>query len=162
MLTVFVGTDCATREAGCREEFRFIVCAAKGQEWKMVRILNVVDGCIPSDMATGIPEEIEEERRLLYFGMTRAKDELDLIVPHRFFTYNQAKWGDRHVYASVSRFIPKSIHDAFERRHSNGQVAQILENQSCTRKSILRLTSGECGGRLKDTDIHPHKSIFRY
>jgi DNA helicase-2/ATP-dependent DNA helicase PcrA len=91
--------------------------SAKGQEWKMVRILNVVDGCIPSDMATGAPEEIEEERRLLYVGMTRAKDELDLIVPHRFFTYNQAKWGDRHVYASVSRFIPKSIHDAFERRH---------------------------------------------
>ena len=83
----------------------------------MVRILNVVDGCIPSDMATGAPEEIEEERRLLYVGMTRAKDELDLVVPHRFFTYNQAKWGDRHVYASVSRFIPKSIHDAFERRH---------------------------------------------
>jgi DNA helicase-2/ATP-dependent DNA helicase PcrA len=91
--------------------------SAKGQEWKMVRILNVVDGCIPSDMATGAPEEIEEERRLLYVGMTRAKDELDLIVPHRFFTYNQTKWGDRHVYASVSRFIPKSIHVAFERRH---------------------------------------------
>ena len=91
--------------------------SAKGQEWKMVRILNVVDGCIPSDMATGTPEEIEEERRLLYVGMTRAKDELDLIVPHRFFTYNQTKWGDRHVYASVSRFIPKSIHDAFDRRH---------------------------------------------
>ena len=49
--------------------------------------------------------------------MTRAKDELDLVVPHRFFTYNQAKWGDRHVYASVSRFILKSIHDAFERRN---------------------------------------------
>jgi DNA helicase-2/ATP-dependent DNA helicase PcrA len=91
--------------------------SAKGQEWKMVRILNVVDGCIPSDMATGIPEEIEEERRLLYVGMTRAKDELDLIVPHRFFTYNQTKWDDRRVYASVSRFIPKSIHDAFDRRH---------------------------------------------
>jgi DNA helicase-2/ATP-dependent DNA helicase PcrA len=91
--------------------------SAKGMEWKMVRILNVVDGCIPSDMATGAPEEIEEEQRLLYVGMTRAKDELDLIVPHRFFTYNQSKWGDRHVYASVSRFIPKSIHDAFDRRH---------------------------------------------
>jgi len=97
--------------------------SAKGQEWKMVRILNVVDGCIPSDMATGIPEEIEEERRLLYVGMTRAKDELDLIAPHRFFTYNQAQWGDRHVYASVSRFIPKSIHDAFDRRHCSDQAS---------------------------------------
>jgi DNA helicase-2/ATP-dependent DNA helicase PcrA len=58
---------------------------AKGQEWRDVRILNVVDGCIPSDMATRTAEEIEEERRLLYVAMTRAKDELDLIVlihPH--------------------------------------------------------------------------------
>jgi DNA helicase II / ATP-dependent DNA helicase PcrA len=38
--------------------------SAKGQEWKIVRVLNVVDGCIPSDIATGTPEEIEEERRL--------------------------------------------------------------------------------------------------
>jgi superfamily I DNA/RNA helicase len=52
----------------------------------MVRLLNV--GSIPSDMATGSPEEIEEERRLLYVAMTRAKDELDLIVPHRFYTPN--------------------------------------------------------------------------
>ena len=90
--------------------------SAKGQEWKTVRILNVVDGCIPSDMATGTAEEIEEERRLLHVAMTRAKDELDLIVPHRFFTYNQAQWGDRHVYASVSRFIPKSIRHYFDCR----------------------------------------------
>jgi DNA helicase-2/ATP-dependent DNA helicase PcrA len=90
--------------------------SAKGREWKVVRVLNVVDGCIPSDMATGTPEEIEEERRLLHVAMTRAKDELDLIVPQRFFTYNQAKSGDRHVYACVSRFIPRSIHDCFDCR----------------------------------------------
>ena len=48
--------------------------------------------------------------------MTRAKDELDLIVPQRFFTHNQAKFGDRHVYASVSRFIPKSVHNCFDCR----------------------------------------------
>ena len=47
--------------------------SAKGGEWKIVRILNVVDGCIPSNMAT-TPEEIEEERRLLHVAMTRAKD----------------------------------------------------------------------------------------
>lgn len=88
--------------------------SAKGQEWKVVRILNVVDGCIPSDMAVGTAEEIEEERRLLHVGMTRARDELDLIVPQRFFTYNQAKSGDRHVYASLTRFIPQSIHGAFD------------------------------------------------
>jgi DNA helicase II / ATP-dependent DNA helicase PcrA len=78
--------------------------SAKGQEWRIVRILNVVDGCILSDMATGTPEEIEEERRLLYVAMTRAKDELDLVVPHRLYTYQQPSFGDSHVYASVSRF----------------------------------------------------------
>jgi DNA helicase II / ATP-dependent DNA helicase PcrA len=88
--------------------------SAKGQEWRVVRILNAVDGCIPSDMATRTPEEIEEERRLLYVAMTRAKDELDLIVPHRFYTYQQPSFGDGHVYASVSRFIPSSIRNLFD------------------------------------------------
>jgi superfamily I DNA/RNA helicase len=37
--------------------------SAKGQEWRTVRILNVVDGCIPSHRATGTSEEIAEERR---------------------------------------------------------------------------------------------------
>jgi DNA helicase-2/ATP-dependent DNA helicase PcrA len=50
--------------------------SAKGQEWRAVFVLNWVDGCIPSDLATGSSEEIEEERRLLYVAMTRAKDEL--------------------------------------------------------------------------------------
>jgi DNA helicase II / ATP-dependent DNA helicase PcrA len=91
--------------------------SAKGQEWRIVRILNVVDGCIPSDMATRTREEIEEERRLLYVAMTRAKDELDLIVPHRFYTYQQPRFGDSHVYASVSRFIPSSIRTWFDCQH---------------------------------------------
>jgi DNA helicase-2/ATP-dependent DNA helicase PcrA len=96
--------------------------SAKGQEWRIVRILNVVDGCIPSDRATGTSEEIEEERRLLYVAMTRAKDELDLIVPHRFFTHQQAKLGDGHVYASRSRFIPDSILGSFATRNWRDQT----------------------------------------
>ncbi len=90
--------------------------SAKGQEWKAVYVLNVVDGCIPSDMATGNSEEIEEERRLLYVAMTRAKDTLVLVVPHRFYTHAQAKRGDRHVYAARTRFIPAQIAGHFEMR----------------------------------------------
>ena len=88
--------------------------SAKGQEWKVVHILNVVDGCIPSDMGAGTNEEIDEERRLLYVAMTRAKDHLYLIVPQRFYVHSQAANGDRHVYASRSRFIPEAIVDCFE------------------------------------------------
>lgn len=87
--------------------------SAKGQEWKSVFVLNVVDGCIPSDMATGNVDEIEEERRLLYVAMTRAKDQLALIVPHRFYVHGQARGGDKHLYASRSRFIPAAIVNNF-------------------------------------------------
>jgi DNA helicase II / ATP-dependent DNA helicase PcrA len=89
--------------------------SAKGQEWKAVHVLNVVDGCIPSDMATGSTEELEEERRLLYVAMTRAKEHLHLIVPHRFYVTQQAGGGDRHVYASRTRFISDAIAEKFER-----------------------------------------------
>ncbi|HWK64574.1 MAG TPA: ATP-dependent helicase [Rhizobiaceae bacterium] len=89
--------------------------SAKGQEWKKVFVLNAVDGCMPIDLAVGEKHEIEEERRLLYVAMTRAKDSLHLITPQRFFTHGQARNGDRHVYASRTRFIPDHILDRFER-----------------------------------------------
>ncbi|MGH7042554.1 MAG: 3'-5' exonuclease [Acetobacteraceae bacterium] len=89
--------------------------SAKGQEWKSVFVLNVVDGCIPSDLGTGTTDEIEEERRLLYVAMTRAKDSLHLIVPQRFFTSGQSGLGDRHVYASRTRFIPVTFLPLFDR-----------------------------------------------
>jgi DNA helicase-2/ATP-dependent DNA helicase PcrA len=88
--------------------------SAKGQEWKAVHVLNVVDGCIPSDMATGSAEDIEEERRLLYVAMTRAKEHLHLVVPNRFFIKQQAQMGDRHVYAQRTRFIAPVMLKHFE------------------------------------------------
>jgi DNA helicase-2/ATP-dependent DNA helicase PcrA len=88
--------------------------SAKGQEWRNVSILNAVDGCIPSDMATGRAEDIEEERRLLYVAMTRARDRLAIIVPQRFFVTQQSRGGDRHVYASRSRFLTSSVCEALD------------------------------------------------
>lgn len=88
--------------------------SAKGQEWKAVHVLNVVDGCIPSDMAAGSTEELEEERRLLYVAMTRAKEHLHLLVPQRFYVSQQAGGGDRHVYAGRTRFIGEAMAARFE------------------------------------------------
>jgi DNA helicase-2/ATP-dependent DNA helicase PcrA len=88
--------------------------SAKGQEWRAVFMLNVVDGCIPSDLGVGTSQEIEEERRLLYVAMTRARDSLALITPQRFFTYGQNVQGDRHIYAARSRFIPAKLLQFFE------------------------------------------------
>src|ERR1700676_2825194 len=89
--------------------------SAKGQEWKSVYLLNAVDGCMPSDLGVGTSAEIEEERRLLYVAMTRAKDDLHLVVPQRFFVHGQHAQGDRHLYASRTRFIPEKLLGLFER-----------------------------------------------
>jgi DNA helicase II / ATP-dependent DNA helicase PcrA len=90
--------------------------SAKGQEWRAVYLLNAVDGCIPSDLATGSSAELEEERRLLYVAMTRAKDHLTVVVPQRFYVNGQGRGGDRHVYASRTRFIPDALAPHFEAR----------------------------------------------
>jgi len=88
--------------------------SAKGQEWRRVHVLNGVDGCIPSDLGAGTTAEIEEERRLLYVAMTRARDALTIVVPQRFYVHGQAKRGDRHVYAARTRFIPERLLGHFE------------------------------------------------
>jgi DNA helicase II / ATP-dependent DNA helicase PcrA len=111
--------EAASDEAGPphRDEDYLILStihSAKGQEWRSVFVLNVVDGCIPSDLATGSRDEIEEERRLLYVAMTRARDELTLIVPQRFYVHNQPRGGDKHVLAGRTRFIPSGLLGLFE------------------------------------------------
>src|SRR6185503_10773362 len=78
--------------------------SAKGMEWDHVYILNVVDGSFPSEFATGKAELIEEERRLLYVGMTRARNELTCVVPLRFQITSQPKTSDGHVYGGRRRF----------------------------------------------------------
>jgi DNA helicase-2/ATP-dependent DNA helicase PcrA len=113
--------DATSDEAGppLRDEDFLILStihSAKGQEWRSVFVLNCVDGCIPSDLATGSSEEIEEERRLLYVAMTRAKDELALVVPQRFYVHGQPRNGDRSVYASRTRFIPPPHLKLFDRQ----------------------------------------------
>ena len=97
--------------------------SSKGQEWDSVFILNAADGSMPSDLATGHPAQIEEERRLLYVAMTRAKNMLALVHPLRFFVRQQSRFGDRHVYAPRTRFIPDAILERFDRVTLAGDAA---------------------------------------
>jgi ATP-dependent DNA helicase UvrD/PcrA len=80
-----------------------------------VFVLSAADGCIPSDLATGTPGEIEEERRLLYVAMTRAKRWLAVVHPLRFYIRQQSRYGDRHLYTPRTRFIPDAILERFTR-----------------------------------------------
>jgi len=82
--------------------------SAKGCEWDVVYLIHAVDGFLPSDMSTGTREEIEEERRLAYVALTRAKDYLYITRPLRYYH----KWyalGDAHSYAQLSRFFTDDV-----------------------------------------------------
>jgi DNA helicase-2/ATP-dependent DNA helicase PcrA len=92
------------------------VHSAKGQEWDAVYVLNVNDGSFPSEFSTGSAQLIEEEKRLLYVALTRAKADLDLIAPLRYYVTQQSRMGDRHVYGAKSRFITKAVMKCLEER----------------------------------------------
>jgi DNA helicase-2/ATP-dependent DNA helicase PcrA len=83
--------------------------SAKGMEWDTVFVLNVVDGSFPSEFATGKGELIEEERRLLYVALTRAQNDLLLMVPLKFHLTHQSRQGDAHVYGGRSRFVTEKV-----------------------------------------------------
>jgi DNA helicase-2/ATP-dependent DNA helicase PcrA len=83
--------------------------SAKGMEWDTVYLLNVVDGSFPSEFSTGKPELIEEERRLLYVGLTRARNDLLLMAPLKFHVTSQHRLGDAHVYGGRSRFLTDKV-----------------------------------------------------
>ena len=89
--------------------------SAKGQEWDYVYVLNVADGNFPSEFAAGKPELLEEERRLLYVAMTRARNELHLCAPLKYAVTQQAKDGDRHVYGAKSRFMSDKVLENFDK-----------------------------------------------
>ncbi|MGZ8209808.1 MAG: ATP-dependent helicase, partial [Burkholderiales bacterium] len=88
--------------------------SAKGQEWDRVYVVHVTDGTFPSEFATGKAESIEEERRLLYVAMTRAKHALDLVAPLKYYVTQQARQGDAHVYGARSRFLTQEVMAAFQ------------------------------------------------
>lgn len=100
-----------TDDAALDEDYLVLstIHSAKGQEWNHVFVLNVTDGNFPSEFATGKPEQIEEERRLLYVAITRARESLALMAPLRFHVTAQHPAGDRHVYGARSRFLTPEL-----------------------------------------------------
>ncbi|MCO5164931.1 MAG: ATP-binding domain-containing protein [Planctomycetes bacterium] len=89
--------------------------SAKGLEWDAVTVIHAADGCIPSDLATGDPEQVEEERRLLYVALTRARRHLVVTAPLRFHVRERQPHDD-HVHAPLTRFLPPSALARFDER----------------------------------------------
>lgn len=92
--------------------------SAKGLEWDTVYVIHAADGNIPSDMATKSAVEIEEERRLFYVALTRAKDWLYVCCPFRY--HYRPRGSDAHGFAQLTRFLTPPIQEKFERQVTAG------------------------------------------
>jgi DNA helicase-2/ATP-dependent DNA helicase PcrA len=97
-------------------------------------------------MSTGDAHQIAEERRLLYVAMTRAKERLELLAPQRFFVTEQPRFGDRHVYASLSRFITPTALATFERATAQGLPGADAGAEA----TALPLARVDLSSRLRD------------
>jgi DNA helicase-2/ATP-dependent DNA helicase PcrA len=80
--------------------------SAKGLEWPVVHLPHLVDGAVPSDMALATPAGLEEERRLFYVAITRARDHLYLYAPLRLHHHRTAR-DDRHSLGQITRFLDR-------------------------------------------------------
>jgi DNA helicase II / ATP-dependent DNA helicase PcrA len=115
--------------------------SAKGQEWDIVYVLNVSDGNFPSEFSAGKPEMVEEERRLLYVAMTRARNELHLCAPLKYAVTQQPKDGDAHVYGAKSRFMTDKVLDCCERisRRNMRGMESLQEGEAATVDVVAQL-----------------------
>ncbi|MEZ6046834.1 MAG: ATP-dependent helicase [Planctomycetaceae bacterium] len=86
--------------------------SAKGLEWDVVYVLHAIEGCLPSEMAIRSGEDLEEERRLFYVALTRAKQWLYVGCPRRYFTRNSSFPGGRNVTVRKSRFLSEQVLDS--------------------------------------------------
>jgi len=120
------------------------VHSAKGMEWDTVYVLNVVDGSFPSEFSTGRADLIDEERRLLYVAMTRARDELHLCVPLRFQLTQQPRDGDGHVFGARSRFVTDKVLKCVEQGVFHGV------NASADTLSQAQAVTVDVQSKLKD------------
>jgi DNA helicase-2/ATP-dependent DNA helicase PcrA len=113
------------------------VHSAKGGEWDVVHVIHAADGMIPSDMSTGDKEAIEEERRLFYVALTRARDNLYVYFPLRFYRRPKSL-EDAHHFAQLTRFLPPPVQSLFDQRTVVSPEAPV---SAASRPSTTRAAS---------------------
>ncbi len=94
------------------------VHSAKGLEWPVVHLPQLVDGAVPSDMALTTPAGLEEEQRLFYVAVTRARDRLYLYAPLRMHHHRLAR-DDRHSYGQLTRFLTSAALVQCDQAHAD-------------------------------------------
>lgn len=110
--------------------------SAKGLEWDAVYVIHASDGNIPSDLATASAEQIDEELRLFYVALTRAKRALQVCFPLRYYHAARGRFSDRHSYAQLTRFISAEVKQLFDCRTANS-AEDGAEGGKATDRSLV-------------------------
>jgi DNA helicase-2/ATP-dependent DNA helicase PcrA len=103
------------------------VHSAKGLEFDAVHVIHAADGNFPSDMSLGSLEGLEEERRLFYVAITRARKNLAIYVPLR---YHHHRVRDDHSWAQPSRFLSDAVREILAEIPVTGNGQQSLSSPS--------------------------------
>ena len=88
------------------------VHSAKGKEWDAVFVIWAVDGWFPSSRSIGDEDEMEEERRLMYVAMTRARNHLAVTYPLNVYATRR---GADYSIDQLSRFIDRGVREKMQR-----------------------------------------------
>jgi DNA helicase-2/ATP-dependent DNA helicase PcrA len=113
------------------------VHSAKGGEWGVVHLIHAADGAFPSDLSTGSAEEVDEERRLFYVALTRAKRHLHIYAPLRYHHGDPAGWTDKHSYAQRTRFLPTDVDGLLDHRAIRGPDDLVLPAASLALTGVV-------------------------
>ncbi len=117
--------------------------SAKGLEWDSVFVIHAADGNIPSDMSTGSSDEIEEERRLFYVALTRARNHLYVCHPQRYYFHGRYR-GDAHSYSQLTRFLPADVLEHFDKHSANAN-----DSSETTEDAPTDLTTADIRRKIK-------------
>ncbi len=117
--------------------------SAKGLEWDSVYVMHASDGNIPSDMSTRSADQVEEERRLFYVALTRARNHLYVCFPQRYYFHHRQR-SDAHSFAQLTRFLPRQVREAFDRR-----PAVMLSDDATAKEVEATLTTADVRSRIK-------------
>jgi DNA helicase-2/ATP-dependent DNA helicase PcrA len=114
--------------------------SAKGLEWHAVHVIALYDGNVPADMSAGSTESIDEERRLLYVAMTRARRALHLYVPVRYYHRRNGS-GDAHGYSKPSRFLTEEVQQLCRVSRPSEQLGQLHAAPGADRRIAVSVDS---------------------
>ena len=128
---------------GTREDEDALVLStahsAKGKEWDAVFVIWAVDGWFPSARCLNNDEETEEERRLMYVALTRARNYLSVTYPLNAYS---SRRGAEYSIDQLCRFIDRGVRDKMQRvaLSSNGeaQPAESVKAPLIDLRALLR------------------------